>query len=326
VKHAAPPDFSIATDGLWTILAAPGEIEAARAFVARHGAELLEGGRGPGESGPRGGVRPVAANAGASGRGIPYEAHDDRGRPVVVKALRRGGLPSKVRRSTYGLERLAAEMAVHQEAVRRGVPVSRLAFGAVWGAAPKGEVAFLATFRIERTRALAEILSGPFRDREDRRRRHAALRSVGRAVRRAHDLGLEHADLNIGNLLIGEVGSSGHEPEAWVIDLGLSTLGTSLAGGQRASNLVRLLRSAEKHLGSDPGRRRDAAAFLGGYCAGSGDAGSVPRASETAAGREFRRTLLRSIRRRLPAIALHRLGWILTGATRRRRSRPRRLR
>jgi tRNA A-37 threonylcarbamoyl transferase component Bud32 len=212
-------------------------------------------------------------------------------------------------------------MSILEEARRRGIPTARLAWGASMIGPRRAPVALLATRRIEGSVTLAEALGRSRRAGPGARERYDLLKLSGAAVRLAHDRGMDHADLNIGNILVrpsrGGTGARAGGAEvagggAWVIDLGVSKIGASLSPGRRAGNLVRLLRSAEKHLGRDPMRGRDAAAFLHGYLGRGGGERKV-----------LRRALLPAIRRRLPSIALHRLGWALTRSASTRRSRPR---
>jgi len=316
--------------GEWSIVARKDRLEAARAFLGPLPVESLL--RLTGAYGARRRSSPRV------GRGATVTVDAGDGRRFVVKALRRGGLPSRLRGGLYGRARLLAEMAILEEAHRRGLPTAAPAFGAVGRTREGREAAVLATEEIPDAVNLTHRLSSPALSPPERRSRRAALRAAGAAVRHAHDLGLNHADLNTGNILVG---GARHAESAWVIDLGVSKLGAPLASGRRASNLVRLLRSAEKHLGREPGRLRDAVAFLRGYLAGSaeralareeGAAETVPRATiSPARGRTearvdaasapaptmgdrriFRRDLLRAIRRRVSLLALHRLGWFLT--------------
>lgn len=96
--------------------------------------------------------------------------------------------------------------------------------------------------------------------------RRAALRASGRAVRAMHDAGFLHADLNLANLVL-ERTSAGSR--AHIVDLDRGTFAAVLTTAQRRSNLDRLLRSWEKWRpgGMLPGRR-DAVAFMQGYCDG----------------------------------------------------------
>ncbi len=314
--------FGSGPEGAWTVVARRDYLDTARSFVRRWeglfpaGAAVASGGV-PDEGDPGGGAPgtdPGRRRAGGPGRGGILAARDDDGRRLIVKALRRGGLTAGLGGGYHGRSRLIAEMAILEEARARGVPAARVAFGATT-ALPRGvTAAVLATYEIEGASDLAGYLRWARSSRATRQTRSDALARGGVAVRRAHDLGLDHADLNIGNLLLKPprrpVGLSGVRSVAresgadalgaWVIDLGVSRFGAPLQPGRRASNLARLLRSAEKHLGGDPQRGRDAAAFLHGYLAAA-DGPSRP----------MRRALLRALRRRLPLMALHRLGWAL---------------
>ncbi len=67
----------------------------------------------------------------------------------------------------------------------------------------------------------------------------AAAREAGRAIRRLHDLGVFHADLNIRNILVGDAG-------VYLIDFDKARASAGLSPLQRARNLLRLRRSIEK--------------------------------------------------------------------------------
>lgn len=309
--------------GSWAILCRREHLELARAFLGPlppesflHAVRRAGRGRSQREAEPSRRPAGEAASAAPARGGTLGLACGD-GRRVLVKALFRGGLPARLGGGFHGRRRLLAEMAALEEAGRRGVPTARLAFGAS-GVMKSGRVLpILATEEIEGALSLAGILASPSTDRDAPGDRRRALEAAGAAVRRAHDLGLDHPDLNIGNVLMTRAGAprggepAGEEPMgsrvgeealAYLIDLGPSRLGPALQPARRGANLVRLYRSAEKHLGEDPRRLRDAAAFLRGYLRAAPDPG-----------RRLRRQLLGSVRRRLPAVALHRLRWRISG-------------
>jgi len=294
-----PPAPEEAAAGAWSILAAEGDREEARAVMGnRSVAEVVEL------------PRRTKAVPG-TGRGGILEIATPGGRDVILKVLRKGGLGARARGSFHGRARLLAEMGVLAEAVRRGVPCAPVAFGATARMKDGRLAAVLATEKIPEAVTLGEILVEPAASAASSGDRREALARAGNAVRACHDRGLDHADLNLGNVLVS-IRRPPRAPGAWVIDLGVSKLGSPLTPSQRAANLVRLLRSVEKHLGRDPRRLRDALAFFRGYVGrGGGDAR-----------RDLRRDLVRSIKKRLPAIALHRIGWSLAG--RGGRARPRR--
>ncbi len=315
--------FRACASGAWRIVARHRHLEIARSFLGPLPVDsFLQALAEPQEKMGREGVdREPEPRDGRTprGRGATLEVDCGDGSSLVLKALKRGGLPARLRGGYHGASRVLAEMTIHEEAGLRGIPTSRLAFGATGLRDSGAEVGVLATELIPRAIRLGDLLAahplpGLTEDPPGRRRkdlplptgsraaiasRRQGLRAAGVAVAKAHDLGLDHADLNIGNVLIqkGEEGWSG-----FVIDIGLSTLGHSLEVPRRAANLVRLLRSVEKHLGRDPRRARDGAAFLHGYLS------SLP-----APRRRQRHDLLSAIRRGIPAILIHRLGWSLLG-------------
>ena len=316
-------------EGGWTIVAPSENLDTARwCLRLRLVGELIETRRIParratepkrkeaphGRDGSAEFVIPGAWTGREYGRGMTLRVRGVGGPNVIIKALRRGGIVGKIRGGYYGHDRLLSEMRKLEDAVRRGVPIPTVVFGASTRLRRGGTASLLATREFEGAVSLVDLLRAPATGRMPSRARSTSLARAGRAVRRAHDLGLDHVDLNIGNVLIAPLGrrfgirgirvpSEGDTAEsigACVIDLGMSRLGDPLTPGRRASNLIRLLRSAEKHLGRDHHRMRDAAAFMHGYLAGS-----------PAPDRAFRRSLMRGIRLRFPIIAFHRIGWAL---------------
>jgi 3-deoxy-D-manno-octulosonic acid kinase len=71
--------------------------------------------------------------------------------------------------------------------------------------------------------------------------RRAGLEAAGREVGRAHRAGLDHPDLNVGNLFL-QAADSGWR--AWLLDLDRATIGRSPDAASR--NVARLVRSLEK--------------------------------------------------------------------------------
>jgi RIO-like serine/threonine protein kinase len=82
-------------------------------------------------------------------------------------------------------------------------------------------------------------------------------------VRALHDAGVEHADLNIKNVLVTRAG------KGVVIDLDQGALRDPFSDEARRANLVRLLRSAIKlHVRKGALEKRDPLRFLRAYSRG----------------------------------------------------------
>ncbi|MCG6656711.1 3-deoxy-D-manno-octulosonic acid kinase [Halomonas campisalis] len=153
----------------------------------------------------------------------------------VLRPYRRGGLVATVSEARYlwlGLERTRAfrELRLTADLHERGLPVPRPVAAGVTRHGLSYEAALL-TVRIPGARALAERLA-------ENRADAALLTSVGATIRRFHDAGLDHVDLNARNLLVDDDGKT------WLIDLDRCRMRPS--GGHVPGNLARLARSLRK--------------------------------------------------------------------------------
>ena len=151
----------------------------------------------------------------------------------VLRPYRRGGLVARLSTARYlrtGLERSRAfrELRLTAELFAQGLPVPRPVAASV-SLAGLTYTAALITVRIPGARALAERL--PDADT-------TLLERVGATVRRFHEAGLDHVDLNARNLLVDESGV------VWLIDLDRCRLRSP--GKWRQANLERLARSLAK--------------------------------------------------------------------------------
>ncbi len=141
---------------------------------------------------------------------------------------------------------------------------------------------------VEEVEGAADLLSKLSAGEASRDDIAAAMRSV----RKMHDEGVEHRDLNLGNLLLRVVEGA---PEGWVVDLDRARLHDAPLGTPlRRAGLERLQRSWLKYVGSPPVGGFDSTILRELY-AGGDDA--LERA--LAAGRTARRL----------RFALHRLNW-----------------
>ncbi|MCE8004775.1 3-deoxy-D-manno-octulosonic acid kinase [Billgrantia ethanolica] len=151
----------------------------------------------------------------------------------VLRPYRRGGLIARLSGSRYlwtGLERTRAfrELRLTAHLHAQGLPVPRPVAAAVTRDGPTYTAALI-TVRIPGASALAECLAEA---------EPALLERVGASVRRFHEAGLDHVDLNARNLLIDADG------RVWLIDLDRCRLRPP--GAWQEANLARLARSLVK--------------------------------------------------------------------------------
>ncbi|WP_404299366.1 3-deoxy-D-manno-octulosonic acid kinase [Halomonas sp.] len=175
----------------------------------------------------------------APGRGASLFLAAGSGREWVLRPYRRGGLVARLSETRYlwtGLERTRAfcELRLTADLHRRGLPVPPPVAAAVTRHGLTYEAALI-TERIPGARALASRLE----ERSD----EALLKEVGRTIRRFHNAGLDHVDLNARNLLVDE------RDRVWLIDLDRCRL--RRPGNWEAANLARLERSLIKFSARD---------------------------------------------------------------------------
>ncbi len=134
-----------------------------------------------------------------------------------------------------GLERTRAfrELRLTAELFARGLPVPHPVAAGVTRHGPTYSAALI-TVRLPGARSLADRLN----DADP-----ALLECVGATVRRFHDAGLDHVDLNARNLLVDAQG------KVWLIDLDRCRLRSP--GQWQEANLQRLGRSLAKFGASD---------------------------------------------------------------------------
>lgn len=171
----------------------------------------------------------------APGRGSALFLQATPDQQWVLRPYRRGGLAAKLSEQRYlwlGAERTRAfqELRLTAALYEQGLPVPTPVACCVTRHGMTYEAALL-TVRIPGARALASLLEAGEAD-------DALLRRVGAMIRRFHQQGLDHVDLNARNILIA--------PDAtpWLIDLDRCRLRES--GKWQTANLARLGRSVAK--------------------------------------------------------------------------------
>jgi 3-deoxy-D-manno-octulosonic acid kinase len=156
--------------------------------------------------------------------------------PWVLRHFRRGGIIASFSRDRYlwaGEDRVRAfaEWRLLDYLTQRNLQVPKpvAAFYRRSGLTYRCD---LITLRIPRAQPLSAMLAGAAVD----------WRAIGAAIARLHRLGVDHADLNAHNILVGDSGVS-------IIDFDRGQLRTP--GNWAAANLARLQRSLTK-LGAQP--------------------------------------------------------------------------
>lgn len=233
------------------------------------------------------------------GRGSRLVLPGESGETILIKKQKRGGLYGKLRGDIHRSDRQAmAEVIISEHAWKKGVPVGLLAFAMSADAGP-GKLAsyrraYSAAIMVPGARSLMEWLTSPLSEGQ----RRGVLAAAAAATRRAHDCGLSHGDLTLGNILV--TCSEQGEFNAILIDLTHSTLGRVLVHKPRLANLVRLYRSAQKWLPEPDARRRrrEIVRFLRVYT--KGERGETRRFLKSAAGHRG-------------SLFLHRLSWRIGG-------------
>ena len=225
------------------------------------------------------------------GRGAAPSVRLRRDVSVILRRYQHGGVFGGVTGMLHlGLSRALDELRVTARAEASGAPVPHVVCLALWPAAGPFWSALIGTREERDARDLYEVLAST----EDANPRRLLLREVGSAVRKLHDAGVDHRDLQLHNILVAEEGG---RRRIVVIDLDRASYHSSgrLSSRLRARSLGRLFRSVVKN-GLWPSRvgRRELAAFMAAYTAGD---------------RPLRAELRGFIRGEQVKLALHRLRY-----------------
>ncbi|QFI53283.1 3-deoxy-D-manno-octulosonic acid kinase [Aeromonas simiae] len=168
------------------------------------------------------------------GRGVTWFVKLD-GRHMVLRHYYRGGMVGKLVRDRFWFEgvegsRAMAEFALLEQLCARDLPVPRPYAARMSKSGPFYRADILLE-RIRGAKDLVDLLKkGPVPD--------ATWQRIGQVIRRFHDAGVYHADLNSHNILIDR------DDKVWLIDFDKGAIRSP--GPWQQANLERLLRSFNK--------------------------------------------------------------------------------
>lgn len=195
---------------------------------------------------------PASAASAVGGRGSAWMLERGGGEQWVLRHYRRGGVPGKLVRDRYfwvglDLSRPWWEWRLLDSLYKEGLPVPRPVAARVQRAGPfyRGD---LVTRRIPGAQSVAERLAAGT---------NIPWGAIGRCIRRFHEAGVCHADLNAHNVLLDGADA------VYLIDF---DRGTRREGGAWTSrNLARLKRSLDKLSGQGGFNLTAWGALLEGY-------------------------------------------------------------
>jgi 3-deoxy-D-manno-octulosonic acid kinase len=236
--------------------------------------------------------RLLSAAPSGVGRGTTAGIELPAGRRLVLKKLLRGGIAGRLRRESFtGTGRLLANISTPLEAAERGIPTPAPAALLMVPGPPGCYRAWLAVEEIAGASDLSTILdSSSVLSKGE-------TAAVMRLVRRMHDRGLDHRDLNLGNLLLRPAAAG--KCQAFIIDLDKARLiAGELPFRRRLAALFRLERSYVKQI-----ERSGARACRG----------ELDRWYELYAEEDRRLAARLACWRWLiaPVLLVHRMGWII---------------
>ena len=191
-------------------------------------------------------TRRLAGGSSGSGRGPTAVVELPSGATRLrLKQMRRGGTLAALWRERYlGVSRLLGNLTLPDEAVLRGIATPAPVALLLQPGPPGFFRAWIAFENLDRAEDLCSVLLS---ERPPRPHEYTALAEL---VRRLHERGIEHRDLNLGNLLLERRQEEG--ARAWVVDLDRARLHAGpVPPRRRRAVLERLLRSYFKEVGAD---------------------------------------------------------------------------
>jgi len=212
LPKTAPKGFRVVEEGNATFVAREGYLEALRQPRGLEAATT---------SGGRGQLRRIALPDGVA---------------VVRRSVRGGLLGPLLGHWSLDGGRFLREICLSEAMRRRGIPTPEMIGGVRWRRFPGLFRWEIATREVEGARTLAEALD----QATDRESAGTLLEAAARLLRRFHDAGFLHRDLNAQNIIFAPGG------EAMIVDLDGARLLPKVSPRQRLNNLARLYRSLHK--------------------------------------------------------------------------------
>lgn len=165
---------------------------------------------------------------------------------VMVKHYRHGGFFRKLTGDILlGNSRPLKELTILELALPKGIPVPEvvaLRVEKLFGPFYRGDIAYKEIPDSSNLLEYLEKLSErPMGERISRKR--AVIDSLALTIKKMHNSGIYHGDLNIKNVLIRNVED---ENKVYLVDFDCSRIKENLTTGDRIRNLARLNRSCEK--------------------------------------------------------------------------------
>ena len=153
----------------------------------------------------------------------------------ALRSYRRGGLAAKISKRRYiwrgdAYTRAAREFRLTMALYDKGLSVPQPVGACVWRTGFLCEAALI-TVRIPGAMTLADCIANT----DDLS--YTSLRALGELIRSAHDIGLDHVDMNARNLLLDAQG------KPWIIDLDRCRIRQGHGHHWQTRNLERLERS-----------------------------------------------------------------------------------
>ncbi|MBI4566073.1 MAG: hypothetical protein HY716_15410 [Planctomycetes bacterium] len=180
---------------------------------------------------------PLEARRGFTGR-VEHFSYEPQGAPgrILVRELARGGLARFAGNIHLGMKRLRRELQAVRRARQAGLNVPEIVACRATHAFGPFHRFTLVVREIPQAQDLLMLAGGA----SPSERRHI-IEGVAGEVRRMHDAGLYHGDLNVKNILMAG-------PAVYFIDLDRATVRMTRDPQLDAANLARLNRSVEKWL------------------------------------------------------------------------------